>query len=62
MEVAILITDDDTDEYVEHFLGQLMLVISDVTVQLSPHEVQVQIIDNDGKWCDIRMCVCTYVL
>ena len=57
VEVTIPISDDNIDENLEHFLGRLTLLASDVTVQLSPQEVQVQIIDNNGKWFNICMYI-----
>ena len=57
VEVTIPISDDNIGENLEYFLGRLTLLASDVTVQLSPQEVQVQIIDDDGKWFNICMYV-----
>ena len=48
-DVTIPITDDNIDEAVEQFLGRLTLETSGVSVQLSPQETEVQIIDDDGN-------------
>ena len=48
-DVAIPITDDNIDEAIEQFLGRLTLVTSGVSVQLSPQQTEVRIIDDDGN-------------
>jgi len=48
-DVTIPITDDNIDEAIEQFLGSLTLVTSGVSVQLSPQQTEVRIIDDDGN-------------
>ena len=51
--VTIPITDDTIVEDVEEFLGRLSLVTTGVSVQLSPQDTKVQIIDDNDSKCSL---------
>ena len=46
--VTIQITNDEIDENLENFFANLELVPTDLDVNLSPEQTEIEIIDNDG--------------
>ena len=59
--MRIQINNDNYDETVERFLGQLTLITAGVMVQLSPQETEIYINDDDRTSFN-QFFVCVFVL